>query len=83
VAIREASDMLNVQKPSIHTLTWENMEKVFKVLVEASRVRGVAHTSEVASICNQPQENVEIILKRLEREGKAVNVYPDWWKPVR
>jgi len=83
VAIPEASDMLNVQKPSTHTLTQENVEQVFKVLVEASRVRGAAHTSEVASMCNQPQENVEIMLKRLEREGKAVSVYPDWWKPVR
>ncbi|MEM2768001.1 MAG: phage/plasmid primase, P4 family [Candidatus Bathyarchaeia archaeon] len=67
---------------STAVLTCENVERVWNALVEASRVRGSAHISEVAALTGLPREAVEAILRRLEREGRAFSPYPDWWKPV-
>jgi len=74
------SSLSSLHSPS--SLTKENFEAVWNALVEASKVRGSAHISEVARLSGLPSETVQLILKQLEREGRAFQIYAEWWKPV-
>lgn len=72
----------NTSEGSTAVLTEENIRRVWDALVEASRVRGSATLEEIVSEAKMQKETVEAVLKVLEREGKAFQPYPGWWKPV-
>ncbi|MCS7114226.1 MAG: phage/plasmid primase, P4 family, partial [Candidatus Bathyarchaeota archaeon] len=65
---------------SLISLAKENVEAVLNALVEASRVRGSATLEEIVSKAGLPRETVVAVLEVLEREGKAFQPYPEWWK---
>jgi hypothetical protein len=66
-------------QPSL-TLAQENIQAVYKALVDASKIRGTATTEEVALEASLPLETVEACLVALEREGKAFSPREGWWK---
>jgi hypothetical protein len=66
-------------QPSV-TLAQENIQAVYKALVDASKIRGTATTEEVALEASLPLETVEACLFALEREGKAFSPREGWWK---
>jgi len=66
-----------LEKP---TLTNESFKAVWNALVEASKVRGAAHISEIVRLSGLPSETVQLILKQLEREGRVFQPYAEWWK---
>lgn len=65
-----------------HTLTQENIETVLNAVMEAARVRGSAHISEIVLACKLPEDSIQAILRQLQREGKVHSVYEGWWKVV-
>ncbi|MEM0096551.1 MAG: hypothetical protein QW660_07965 [Candidatus Bathyarchaeia archaeon] len=65
-----------------YILAQEVVERVFKVLCEASRVRGSALLSEIARETGFPEDRVKAVLESLQREGKVYSPYPDFWKVV-
>ena len=65
---------------SLSSLTKENFERVWNALVEASKVRGSASLDEISSLCSLPRNAVETVLKEMEKEGKAYQPFPEWWK---